>query len=123
MSSIDNAIDDLIINTNHYNISLIIHELLQHKYYFNKEWYLSENNKPDVKASSLTNDIKNTVADRFLQRANHWEMLETCEKDQETMLRSKFKSIKLLQLVDKLKNNDRFIKDLIIELKSFFSIN
>lgn len=119
---VDNEIDNLIIFNNHYNIANIIHKLLKDKYYYyNKEWFIKEDNAIDTKANSLIFDIKENIANRFIDRASHWEKFEQVHEDQEQILQSKYKATRILHIANKLKSNDRYVKELIAELKTFFN--
>lgn len=119
---IDTEIDNLIIFNNQYNIANIIHKLLKDKYYYsNREWFIKQDNTLDAKANSLIYDIKEGIANRLIDRASHWEKFEQAQENQEQVLQSKYKATRILHLANKLKSNDRYVKELIAELKTFFN--
>lgn len=120
---VETEVDNIIAFENHYNIAMLIFKILRDKYYFKKEWFFKEDGRPDTKGASLIFDIKNMIADIFIARANHWEKQELSQEDEEMSLQSKFRSARILHVANKLKNNDRFVKDILTELKTFFSNN
>ena len=102
---------DNCINMSHYNISLYIYDKLKNKYrYNNKQWYLVDNDK-DNQEIKLKEEIIYIITNDFGNRSIYWSTLSNYEND--------IKSVKLLQIIDKLKN-EKFLKDIIKELAQFY---
>jgi len=132
MTSLDiNQLLGNCINGSHYNISLYIFQLIKEKYrYNNKKWILlnnniindnniNDNNINDNNINDnnkkienkLKDDIKTLIFINFGNRSIFWSK----NIDNE----NKVKSIKFLQVIDKMKN-EKFLKDIIKELTQFY---
>ncbi len=105
----DNLLDNCI-NMSHYTISLYIYEKIKDKYkYNNKQWYII--NLDDNQENKLKEEIKYIIINDFGNRSIYWSKFNTYDNN--------IKSVKLLQIIDKLKN-EKFIKDIIKELTQFY---
>jgi len=100
---------DNCINISHYNIALYIYEKIKDRYkYNNKKWLLVEKNDDINYESKLKEEIKTLIVNDFGNRSIYWSNNS-----------NDIKSIKLLQVADKLKN-EKFLKDIIKELPQFY---
>lgn len=103
---------DNCINITHYNISLYLYEILKNKYrYSDKQWYLYESNDNINSENKLKDDIKDIIINDFGNRSIYWSKTNNSDDN--------IKSVKLLQIIDKLKN-EKFLKDIIKELSQFY---
>lgn len=109
-------------NGSHYDISLVIYEILKDKYRYlgnniwnyknqNEEWVIDINN-------NLKNDIKSVVINYFLNRSNYWTE-ESKISDINLSIDNQIKSIRILEYSNKLKD-EKFLKDILKEIKQFF---
>lgn len=110
MTSVDKDILlDNCINISHYNIALYVYEIIKDRYrYNNKKWLLVEKNDDINYENKLKEEIKTLIVNDFGNRSIYWS------KNNDDI-----KSIKLLQVADKLKN-EKFLKDIIKELPQFY---
>jgi len=100
---------DNCINISHYNIALYIYEIIKDRYkYNNKKWLLVDKNDDINYEGKLKEEIKTLIVNDFGNRSIYWSNNS-----------SDIKSIKLLQVADKLKN-EKFLKDIIKELPQFY---
>jgi hypothetical protein len=111
--SIDEIIDNCIINCSDYDICIVIHKLLKNNFRYvekNKWEYLNDNNLwvCDINQLNFKNTIKTTICRKFIERAILWA-------DNDIM------STKLLSIGSKLKEN-KYICIIIKECKQFFII-
>lgn len=118
---IDKHIDNCIsLKDNHYDIALISYELLKDKFRYkgknNWEYYNDKNEWiNDMNMKHLINGIKSIVVSKYLERVLKINTDANIEdKD--------LKITRLLQIANKLKN-EKFIIDLIKELKQFYNEN
>jgi len=97
----------------HYDISLYIYEKIKNIYKYTNEnqWLYFDNNiwNIDINLNYITNIIKSIIVNDFITRSLYWDNFNDCS----------IKSIRLLEIANKLKNN-KFIKDIIKELKQFY---
>ncbi len=119
---INNYIDNCIsLKDNHYDIAFISYQLLKGKYKYEgrNKWNYYDNNKKewieDINMKQIKNDIKSVVVGKYLERI---KTLNNNTNDQDKDLRI----MRLLQIANKLKN-EKFIVDLIKELKQFYNNN
>jgi aspartyl/asparaginyl-tRNA synthetase len=119
---INNYIDNCIsLKDNHYDIAFISYQLLKNKYKYEggNKWNYYDNNKKewieDINMKQIKNDIKSVVVGKYLERI---KTLNNNTNDQDKDL----KIMRLLQIANKLKN-EKFIVDLIKELKQFYNNN
>lgn len=110
MTSVDKDILlDNCINISHYNIGLYVYEIIKDRYrYNNKKWLLVEKNDDINYENKLKEEIKTLIVNDFGNRSIYWSKNG-----------NDIKSIKLLQVADKLKN-EKFLKDIIKELPQFY---
>jgi len=120
--NINNYIDNCIsLKDNHYDIAFISYQLLKDKYKYEgrNKWNYYDNNKKewieDINMKQIKNDIKSVVVGKYLERI---KTLNNNTNDQDKDL----KIMRLLQIANKLKN-EKFIVDLIKELKQFYNNN
>jgi hypothetical protein len=115
INSIDNC-----ISGSHYNISLYIFEKIKNKHKYNtdnNEWFYLNNNNEwiiDNKLNNLIIEIKSKIVNDFILRSIYLNDIKNNNNDDNV-----FKSNKLLEIANKLKN-DKFIKDIIKEIKQFY---
>lgn len=119
---INNYIDNCIsLKDNHYDIAFISYQLLKDKYKYEgrNKWSYYDNIKKewieDINMKEIKNDIKSVVVGKYLDRI---KILNNNINDQDKDL----KIMRLLQIANKLKN-EKFIVDLIKELKQFYNNN
>lgn len=121
----DNYIDNCINSNNHYDVSKVIYELIKDKFDYlgNDKWYYKntddDNNNDNNDKINLINEIKSNVVNNFLIRCRYWDDLSNKEIDKDKINLYQIKSLALLKIANKLKN-DIYIKSIIKELKQFF---
>lgn len=114
--SIDNS-----ISLNHYDIALIAYELLKDNFRYKgkNNWEYYNNDKKewiiDINKKELITSIKSIVVNKYL------DMIFKINADVNVEDKD-FKITRLLQIANKLKNQ-KFIIDLIKELKQFYNDN
>ena len=105
--NIDNCIGS---RGSHYDISLYIFETLKEIEYKYKEKD-KENEKENI--NYLKNYIKSVIVNDFIKRSLYYINLEENKDENE------IKSLRLLEIADKLKN-EKFLKDILKELRQFY---
>lgn len=113
---INNYIDKCISKSD-YDISVVIFEMIKHKFKYmgkNKWYYLKLDDwKEDKRTYNLKIYIQTTVCNAFIQRAFHWEKKKNfCEND--------YVSKNLLDICNKLKNYN-FVTSIIRECRQFYN--
>jgi len=125
ITTINNYIDCCIgSNGSHYDISLVIYEIIKdnYKYVGDNIWeYNNHGNWTiDIKNQQLKLDIKTIVINYFLDRSKFWTDKSNDESEnQNVRFDSQLKSVKILQISNKLKD-DKFIIQIIKEVKCLF---
>jgi len=116
-------LDSCISKTNsHYDIAKFIHDCIKDIYFYNNNdglWYF-KNDSNDSKITtidSLKFFIKSSIVNQFISRSLYYSNLE--ESNSDIKEQYSIKAVILLKLANNLKN-DKFIKDVIKELKQFF---
>ena len=103
---------DNCVNITHYNISLYLYAILKNKYrYSDKQWFLIQETDNLNAENKLRDEIKGIIINDFGNRSIYWSKSKNSDDN--------IKSVKLLQIVDKLKN-EKFLKDIIKELSQFY---
>ena len=98
----------------HYDISLYIYETSK-----NNPNYPSYPKNED-EYNKLKTFIKSSIVNDFILRSMHFINLNENESDADKIEENSFKSLRLSEIADKLKN-DKFLKNVINELKQFYS--
>lgn len=107
---------------NHYDIAILTYELLKDKYKYvgkNKWDYYDKEKKEwinDINMREMKNDIKSVVVNEYLNKINKLNDENNYDIDKD------LKIMGLLQMANKLKN-EKFILELIKELKQFYNDN
>jgi len=120
---INNYIDCCIgSNGSHYDISLVIYNILKddYRYVGNNMWEYNNNNSwiIDEKNIKLKSAIKLDVNNYFIERSKYWLDMNNND-DINLEIDNKHKSLKILQYSNKLKD-DKFISKIIKEVKQFY---
>jgi len=120
---INNYIDCCIgSNGSHYDISLVIYNILKddYRYIGNNMWEYKNNDDwlVDEKNVRLKYSIKSTVNNFFIERSKYW-IEKTNDNDINIEIDNKLKSLRILQFSNKLKD-DKFILQIIKEVKQFY---
>ena len=120
---INNYIDCCIgSNGSHYDISLVIYNILKddYRYVGNNMWEYNNNNSwiIDEKNIKLKSAIKLDVNNYFIERSKYWLDMNSND-DINLDIDNKHKSLKILQYSNKLKD-DKFISQIIKEVKQFY---
>lgn len=107
-------------NKSHYDIAKFIHDCIKDIYFYNNNdglWYLKNNINDKNTIDSLKFFIKSSIVNQFISRSLYYSNLEESNDDMKEQ--NSIKSVILLKIANNLKN-DKFIKDIIKEIKQFF---
>lgn len=114
-------IDGCIGNSNsHYDIAKFIYEISKDLYKYDSndnQWYYKNKDNNENAIENLKTFIKSSIVNYFISRSLYYLNLEVANDIQKE--ENSFKSLKLLEIANNLKK-DKFIKDLLKELKQFY---
>ena len=111
----------------HYDFAVLTHKMLKHmfKYIGHNVWHVLDNDgwSIDNKQENLIHSVKTIVFDKLQERVSFYDKLKESFYNIDTVRSNDYAQFSILLQVSSLRLKDqKFIKNLIKELKSFFYV-